>query len=112
MIRRFFGAFLKASGFNQKLYGVDIIVDSRDGTHYVIDLNYLPNYSEVPRKDLQTAFDTLVRKQIAIHMGEAVEDDTDGEDYRYLSYAAVGIAAIAVMGAAVYKGWRRAEGEQ
>ena len=52
LLKRFFKAFTKASGFNQKLYGIDIIVDQQSGTHYIVDLNYLPSYREVPRKEL------------------------------------------------------------
>lgn len=42
-------AFVKnfAEHFNMNFYGIDIIVDKSTGKHYVVDCNYLPNYSKI-----------------------------------------------------------------
>ena len=43
-------------------YGIDIIVDDRDGTHYIVDCNYLGKYSGIPMADLISAVDNMLRK--------------------------------------------------
>lgn len=38
--------------FKLVFYGVDIIICKETGKHYVIDCNYLPNYSKCDEKEL------------------------------------------------------------
>ena len=103
---RFFKEFSKETGFNTKLYGIDIIVDQQSGTHYIIDLNYFPGYKETPRSDLKINLDNMIRKQIAIQRGdyEEEEEDEESKSTRIVKYA-MGLSAIAVITAAIYKSY-------
>ena len=50
--------------------------------------------------------DNLILKSIAIHRGEIKSDDEEDEEerkLRYIKYALVGIGALAIAAAAVYK---------
>ena len=47
---------------NMLFYGIDIIVDVRDGTHYIVDCNYHGNYADIPMPELIREFDILLRE--------------------------------------------------
>ena len=42
-------------------YGIDIIVDVRDGTHYIVDCNYLSNYDNIPMQELIENVDRVIK---------------------------------------------------
>jgi hypothetical protein len=46
-----------SSHFGLTFYGIDVLVSKQDGKHYVIDCNYLPNYSKVPMNELLARID-------------------------------------------------------
>lgn len=48
LCQRFFKAFSKSSGFNTKIFGIDILVDEQSGSHYIIDFNYFSGFKETP----------------------------------------------------------------
>jgi hypothetical protein len=48
--------------FSLSLYGVDIVIDSRDGRHLIIDCNYFSSYTGVSREVLGKALSNLVQK--------------------------------------------------
>ena len=56
-IQEFFQKFSGFTGLN--LYGIDIIVDKRDGRHLVIDCNYFPSYSNVEPDHLLKALNDM-----------------------------------------------------
>ena len=47
---------------NLVFYGIDIVVDVRDGVHYIVDCNYLGAYTEVPCSELISALDEILRE--------------------------------------------------
>lgn len=57
-MEKFFAKF--PAEFDLKFYGVDIIVDVRDGIHYIVDCNYLANYNNIPQTELIEALDDLL----------------------------------------------------
>ena len=63
---------------------MDILVDARTGTHYFVDLNYLPNYGDIAHSELRTAFEKLVREREA----------TRGDDVGWSSANKVAFAAV------------------
>ena len=89
---------------------MDILVDQKSGMLHIVDLNHFPGYKQISQEDIQTAMDNLISTQLAIHRGEMTEDDEDDDEEgrsRYLKYALVGMAGLAVAAAAVYKAARK-----
>ena len=54
----FFKCFVKETNLN--LYGVDIIIDERDGRHLIVDCNYFSSYAKIKNPELVNAFDKLI----------------------------------------------------
>jgi hypothetical protein len=57
-LKAFFKKFVPE--FKLSLYGVDIVIDERDGRHLIIDCNYFSSYTGIDRKTLGDAFKNLV----------------------------------------------------
>ena len=58
LMEEFFDAFYKR--VKLRFYGVDIIVDSRDGTYYLVDCNYLPNFRNIEDEVLWPAVQKMI----------------------------------------------------
>jgi len=54
----FFKVFVKETNLN--LFGVDIIVDERDGRHLIVDCNYFSSYAKIKNPELVEQFDNLI----------------------------------------------------
>jgi len=65
---------------NMVFYGVDIIVDSRTGVHYIVDCNYLSNYADVPMPELIENIDGVLERL--------------GKPKPFWSYSKIGLVAI------------------
>jgi len=94
LVNEILATFSKEMGLS--LYGIDILVDERDGTHYIVDLNYLPNYGQIQTKDLRKAISGFLDAKIA---GDAKEFGASG------SNTALKIATVAVAAGAVAAGY-------
>ena len=57
----FFKCFVEETNLN--LYGVDIIVDERDGRHLIVDCNYFSSYAKIKNPELVNAFDKLIHEK-------------------------------------------------
>lgn len=76
--------------------GIDILVDERDGTHYIVDLNYLPNYGGIEKRDLQRAISGFLEAKLA---GDEREFGVSG------SKTALKVATVAVAAGAMAAGY-------
>ena len=63
LMQKFFSFFPRE--FDMNFYGIDIIVDSETGVHYIVDCNYLSNYGMIEQNELIAALDKLLLGQIA-----------------------------------------------
>ena len=94
LVNEILATFSKEMGLS--FYGIDILVDSRDGTHYIVDLNYLPNYGQIATKDLKKAISGFLDAKIA---GDTREFGVSG------SSTALKVATVAVAAGAMAAGY-------
>lgn len=64
MMAKFFEIF--PVEFEVFFYGVDIIVDTSTGIHYFVDCNYLANYENIPKAELTSQVDIVLKEQIQL----------------------------------------------
>lgn len=62
MMKKFFEKF--PAEFNMVFYGIDVIVDTRDGSHNIVDCNYMGNYYLIEFDELCVEADKLISDQI------------------------------------------------
>mmetsp|Transcript_18938 Transcript_18938/g.25661 ORF Transcript_18938/g.25661 Transcript_18938/m.25661 type:complete len:150 (+) Transcript_18938:551-1000(+) len=101
---RFFDIFPKE--FDMNFYGVDIIVDVRTGTHYVVDCNYLSNYEKIPLADLIEKVDGVIEQK---SKREGTPCAITGLSNPGLGLAVIGAAIIGIASFITFK--KRIRGE-
>ena len=86
-MEKFFKIF--SDEFDFTFYGIDIIVDVRSGVHYIVDCNYLSNYSNVPMGELVEKVDGVIREKSLRPKARS------GISYAGVAAIGVGLAALA-----------------